>query len=77
MVSERDREHFRRLAAAEAEFNQESMRECAARGPGENIALGFALSAFAAAFAGDQSRPEEIAPAALWRQRHGRTASKL
>jgi hypothetical protein len=69
MVSVKDREHFRRIAEYEAELNREAIRESAARTPGENIALGFALSEFAMAFGADLSRPEEVSPAHLWRAR--------
>jgi len=69
MVSPEDREHFQRLGEAEAELNREAIRECAARTPGENIALGFALSEFGVAFGADLSRPDEVSPARLWRER--------
>ena len=69
MVSAKDREHFRRIAEVEAELNREAMRESAARSPGDNIALGFALSEFAAAFASDLSRSDDVSPARLWRER--------
>ena len=72
MVSAQDREHFRCLAEREAELNRDAIRESAARTPGENIALGFALSEFASAFGGDLSRPDEVSPAALWRERVAR-----
>lgn len=75
VVSASDRAHFRRLAEIEAALNQESIRECAARTPGENIAIGFALSEFAAAFGADLSRPDDVSPAHLWRERINRTAS--
>ena len=75
MVSAKDREHFRRIAEAEAELNREAIRESAARTPGDNIALGFALSAFAAAFGADLSRPDEVSPARLWHERTARRAS--
>ena len=67
MVSVEDREHFRRIAEAEADLDRESIRAAAARSPGENIALGLELSEFASAFGGDLSRPDEVAPACLWR----------
>jgi hypothetical protein len=69
MVSAKDREHFQRIAAFEAELNREAIRESAARTPGENIALGFALSEFAVAFGADLSRPDDVSPARLWRER--------
>ena len=69
MVSEKDREHFRRLAEIEAELNQEALHACAARPPGVNIALGLELGEFAAAFGGDVSRPDEVAPITLWHRR--------
>ena len=75
VVSASDRDHFRRLAEIEAALNQESIWECAARSPGENIALGFALSEFAAAFGADLSRPDDVSPARLWRDRANRSAS--
>jgi len=75
MVSAKDREHFRRLAELEGELNREAIRESAARTPGENIALGFALSEFATAFGADLSRPDEVSPARLWRERATRRAS--
>ena len=48
MVSEKDRAHFQCIAEAEAELNEEAVRAAARRPPGHNIALGFALSEFAA-----------------------------
>jgi hypothetical protein len=75
VVSASDRKHFQRLAEIEAVLKQESIRECAARSPGENIALGFALSEFAAAFGADLSLPDEVSPARLWRDRPNRPAS--
>jgi hypothetical protein len=75
VVSDSDREHFRRIAEAEAELNREAIRDCAARTPGANIALGFALSAFATAFGADLSRPDEVSPASLWRERVSRRTS--
>jgi hypothetical protein len=74
MVSEKDRAHFRRLAEGEAELNREALLACAARSPGANIALGLELSDFAINFGGDQTRPEEVAPIQLWRDRGRRTA---
>jgi len=76
MVSAKDREHFRRIAEVEAELNAEAIRDSAARSPGENIALGFALSEFAAAFGADLSRPDEVSPARLWRERAARRMGK-
>jgi len=76
MVSEEDRQHFRRIAEVEAELNREAIRASAARTPGENIALGLALSAFAAAFGGDLSHPDDVPPISLWRVRRGSAASK-
>lgn len=75
MVSDRDRAHFDRIAEAEAELNATSLREDAHRSAGDNIERGLVLSEFASAFAGDLSRPDEVAPAALWgmRGRHQRT----
>lgn len=69
MASEREREHFQRIAEAEAALNAESLREDARRTPGDNILRGLALSEFASGFAEDLSRPDEIAPAALWGMR--------
>ena len=69
MTSTKDREHFRRIAEVEADLNREAVRESAARSPGDNIALGFALSKFAAAFGADLSRPDDVSPASLWRKR--------
>jgi hypothetical protein len=69
MVSQKDRDHFRRIAEAEVSLNRESLRACAARSAGENIALGLELSVFAIAFGADLSRPDEVAPIQLWRQR--------
>lgn len=69
MVSEKDREHFRRIAAIEAELNDESIRAAALRTPGENITLGLELSAFAASFGGDLSHPDEPPLIQLWRAR--------
>jgi len=77
MVSEEDRQHFRRIAEVEAELNREAIRGSAARTPGENIALGLALSAFAAAFGGDLSHPDDVRPISLWRVRRGSAASTL
>ncbi|MFN8626675.1 MAG: hypothetical protein U0587_11955 [Candidatus Binatia bacterium] len=50
-------------------MNAESIRVAARRTPGENIALGFELAAFAVAFGGDISHAEEIPPIRLWRAR--------
>ena len=72
MVSEKDREHFRRLAAIEAELNEEAIRAAAMRTPGENIALGFELSEFAAAFGGDVTHEDEVPLIHLWRARKQR-----
>ncbi len=72
MVTEKDREHFRRIAAIEAELNDEAVRAAARRSPGDNIALGFELSEFAAAFGGDVSHPDEVPPIQLWRARQQR-----
>lgn len=72
MVSEHDREHFRRIAECEAELNDEAIEAAARRSPGENIALGLELSEFAAAFGGDVSHPDEVPPIQLWRARAGR-----
>jgi hypothetical protein len=72
MVSAGDREHFRRIAEAELELNREALRESAARSPAHNIALGFALSEFAAAFGADLSRPDDVSPARLLRERASR-----
>jgi hypothetical protein len=69
MVTDRDREHFRVIAAAEAELNREAICAAAARPPGDNIVLGFELSAFAASFGGDLSHSDEPAPIQLWRAR--------
>jgi len=72
MVSEKDRAHFQCIAEAEAELNEEAVRAAARRPPGDNIALGFALSEFAAAFGGDLSHPDEVPLIQLWRARRGR-----
>lgn len=69
MVTEHDREHFRRIAAIEVELNREAIHAAAARPPGDNIVLGFDLSAFAASFGGDISHPDEVPPIHLWRER--------
>lgn len=69
MVSDQDREHFRRIAAIEAELNRESVRSSAARSPGENIARGLELSEFAAAFGDDLSHADEPPLIQLWRER--------
>jgi hypothetical protein len=69
MVREKDREHFRRIAAIEVELNHEAICAAAARAPGVNIALGFDLSAFASCFGGDLSHPDEVPPIQLWRAR--------
>jgi hypothetical protein len=69
MISDEDREHFRRIAAIEEELNRESIRAAAARSPGDNIAIGLELSEFAAAFGGDISHPDEPPPIQLWRAR--------
>jgi len=69
MVSEGDREHFRRIAEAEAKLNEEAVETAARRSPGENIALGLELSEFAAAFGGDASHPDEVPLIQLWRAR--------
>ncbi len=75
MVTAGEREHFRRIAEFEARLNREAVRESAARSAGENIALGFALSEFAAAFGADLARGDEVSPARLWRERVLRAAS--
>ena len=69
MVSERDRAHFDRIALAEAELNRDAIRACAARSPGTNVEIGLELGDFALAFGGDLTRPDEVAPIELWRQR--------
>jgi hypothetical protein len=69
MVSDEDREHFRRIAAIEEELNRESIHAAAARTPGDNIALGLELSEFAAAFGGDVFHPDEPPLIQLWRAR--------
>jgi hypothetical protein len=69
MPSARDRGHFDRIAAAEREAERESIEAAAARSPGENVELGIALSDFAAAFGGDTTSPDDVAPASLWRAR--------
>ncbi len=71
MVSARDREHFKRIAAAEREAERESIEQAAARGPGESIELGLALSEFAAAFGGEIAGSDDVAPSSLWRARRG------
>lgn len=76
MVSAKDREHFRRIAAHESELNRDSIRACAARSPGTNIALGLELSDLAISFGGDQTRAEEVAPVQLWRDRGRRTTGR-
>ena len=72
MVSDNDREHFRRIAAIEAQLNDEALRAAALRTPGESIALGFALSEFAAAFGGDVTHEDEVPLIHLWRAREQR-----
>ena len=69
VVSEKERTHFRRIAAAEDDLNRESLARDARRSPGVNIALGLALSEFATTFGADLSRPDEVSPASLWRSR--------
>ncbi len=69
MVTARDRAHFDRIAAAEAKLNRDAICACAARLPGRNIEIGLELSDFALAFGGDLTRPEEVPPIRLWRQR--------
>ena len=69
MVSEKDRAHFRRIAAIEESLNDDAARAAAARSPGENIALGFELSEFAAGFGGDMSHPDPVPLIRLWRAR--------
>jgi hypothetical protein len=69
MVSAADRRHFGRIAAIEAQLNDQSVRQAAEQTPGENIALGFELAEFAVAFGGDVSHAEEIPPIRLWRAR--------
>lgn len=53
----------------ENELARESIQAAATRAPGKNIALGLELGEFAAAFGGDLTRPDEISPASLWRDR--------
>ncbi len=76
MPSKKDRDHFRRIAETEAALNQDAIRACAARSPGENVALGLEWSEFAASFGGDLSRPDEVAPVMLWRRRRPHPASR-
>jgi hypothetical protein len=76
MVSEQDRDHFRRIAEIEAALNQEAIRACAARSPGENVAIGLEWSEFATSFARDLSRADEVAPIMLWRRRHPNLAGR-
>ncbi len=77
MASDKDREHFRRIAAIEAQLNDQAVRLAATRAPGENIALGFELAAFAAAFGGETSHADEVPPIRLWLARMTRGASRL
>jgi hypothetical protein len=69
MVSEKDREHFRRIAEAETDLSREALLVCARRDPGVNIEVGLELSDFAIGFGGDPTRPDEVAPIHLWRKR--------
>lgn len=73
MVSEREGEHFRRIAQAESELNRDAIRACALRDPGANIELGLELSDFAISFGAELTRPDEVAPICLWRQRRSVT----
>ena len=66
MVTERERQHFRRIADAERELNREAVHRTARRPPGQNIEAGFELSAFAAAFGGViEKLGDKVSPAAL------------
>lgn len=73
MIRPRERKHFEAIALAEAEAAQQSIEAAARRTPGENIEIGFALSAFATSFGGEIDRPEEVSPAHCWRTRSAET----
>jgi hypothetical protein len=72
MVSDEEREHFRRLAAAERQLSREALQREARRSPGENVEAAMELTAFASSFATRFERPPEVAPIQLWRARQAR-----
>ncbi len=60
---------MRLIAEAMDALNREAVAEAARRSPGENIEIGLALGDFALAIAQhDAPRPEEVAPAQLWKE---------
>lgn len=76
MVSDHDREHFRRIADAERELERQALHDAAGRDPGLNIEIGLELSEFAAAFGADLSRPDDVSPASLWAARTNRATRR-
>jgi len=68
VVTAADREHFRRIAEAEAELNRDSARQAALRSPGDNILLAFELTRVASMSSGSLDRDDEVSPASLWRE---------
>jgi hypothetical protein len=67
MVSDEEREHFRRLATAERQLAEETLEREARRSPGENVEAAMELTAFASSFAAGLERAAEVAPVQLWR----------
>jgi hypothetical protein len=75
MVSDKDRQHFAIIAAAEAEMAQAAILENACRTPSANIALGLELGELAAAFGADLTKPDPVPAAVLWQARTERRTS--
>ncbi|MBI3181937.1 MAG: hypothetical protein HYZ28_07315 [Myxococcales bacterium] len=69
MVSEEERAHFRSIAQGMEELNRDAVRRAAFSAPGKNIEEGLAWSEMVSALAADLSRPDEVSPASLWRER--------
>jgi hypothetical protein len=69
MVSEKDRAHFRSIAAGLDALEREELVRAAARPVGANIEIAFDLSRFVMSRSSDFSREEPVSIAQLWRDR--------
>lgn len=67
MVSARDREHFRRIAAVKEAHVRYSIQRAAGRDPSANVEAAFAWSEFAAAV-GTRRPKQKVPPVRLWRE---------
>jgi hypothetical protein len=70
MVSEKDRAHFRSIAAGLDSLEREELAVAGRRPSGANIAISFDLSRFVMSRSSDFSRPLPVSLAKLWRDRH-------